>query len=214
MPSGRYVYVAADQVVVVDTASNRVITRVAMEEKPFYFQFTPDGSLLYVLGMGSTVSVIDPFLNKVLYSIPMAGRSMMGHMTFRPDGKEIYVTNDADDMVSVIDAEKNKLVTSLRVGSGPHGIAATADGRFVVVGNRGGSTLSIIDTESKEVVMTREIGERPEHITVTPDGDTVLVGIDTGSNKILSLDPTSFEVLREIKVWPAPHTLLVSGATP
>jgi hypothetical protein len=59
-------------------------------------------------------------------------------------------------------------------------------------------------------VTTREVGERPEHITGTPEGDVLLVSVNTGSNKILMLDPTSFETLAEIDVWSAPHTLLVS----
>jgi YVTN family beta-propeller protein len=211
-PDGRYVYVAADRVVVIDTASNDVVTRIATEEPPFDLSFAPDGSLLYALGIGSSVAVIDPSRNEVVDTIRMRWRSVMGHLAFRPDGKELYVTNDADDMVSVIDAEKNRPVAGIPVGEGPHGIAATADGRFVVVANRGGKTLSVIDTESRRIVMTREVGERPEHVTATPDGEVLLVSVNTGSNRILMLDPASFETLAEIDVWTEPHTLLVSQA--
>jgi YVTN family beta-propeller protein len=212
-PDGRYVYVAAEQVVMIDTASNEVVARIATEEPPFILEFTPDGRLLYALSIGTSVAVIDPSRNEVVDTIRMPALSVMGHLAFRPDGKELYVTNDADDMVTIIDAEKNRPVARIPVGKGPHGVATTADGRFVVVANRGGTTLSVIDTEGREVVTTREVGERPEHVTGTPEGDVLLVSVNTGSNKILMLDPASLETLAEIDVWNAPHTLVVWQGT-
>jgi YVTN family beta-propeller protein len=209
---GRYVYVAADRVVVIDTASNEVVERIATEEPPFYLEFTPDGRRLFALGVGSSIAVIDPSENRVIDTIRMPARSVMGHSAFRPDGKELYVTNDADDMVSVIDVESNKPVASIPVGRGPHGVASTANGRFVVVANRGGTMLSVIDTESKAVVATPEVGRRPEHLSSAPGGDVLLLSVNTGSNRILMIDPASFETLAEIDVWPAPHTLVFSAA--
>jgi YVTN family beta-propeller protein len=210
-PDGRYVYVAADRVAVIDTASNAVIERIATEEPPFYLEFAPDGHLLYALGIGSSIAVIDPSENKVVHTVRMPARSVMGHSAFRPDGKELYVTNDADDMVSVIDVASNKPVASIPVGKGPHGVASTANGRFVVVANRGGTTLSVIDTESRAVVATREVGRRPEHVSRTPGGNVLLLSVNTGSNRILMIDPASFEMLAEIDVWPAPHTIVFSA---
>jgi YVTN family beta-propeller protein len=210
-PDGRYVYVAADRVVVIDTASNEVIERIATEEPPFYLEFTPDGRLLYALGIGSSIAVIDPSENKVVDTVRMPARSVMGHSAFRPDGKELYVTNDADDMVSVIDVASNKAVASIPVGTGPHGIATSADGRYAFVANRGGTTLSIIDTESRAVVATREVGRRPEHVSGAPSGNVLLLSVNTGSNRILMIDPASFETLAEIDVWPAPHTIVFSA---
>jgi YVTN family beta-propeller protein len=206
-PDGRFVYVAADRIVVIDTSRNEIVARIASEDPPFDLAFTPDGRLLYALGMGSSVAVIDPSMNEVIDTIRMIGQSVMGHLAFRPDGKELYVTNDADDMVSIIDTQRNKPVVSIRVGEGPHGVASTADGRYVVVANRGGTTLSVIDTKIRKVVMTREVGERPEHVAGTPDGQFMLVSVNTGSNRILMIDPASFETLVEIDVWSEPHTL-------
>ncbi len=96
------------------------------------------------------------------------------------------------------------------MGKGPHGIATTGDGRYALIANRGGTTLSVIDTRIREIVTTRDVGERPEHIAGTPDGKVLLVSVNTGSNRILMIDPASFETLAEIDVWPAPHTLFAS----
>lgn len=211
-PDGRYVYVAANRVVVIDTASNEVIERIATEEPPFYLEFTPDGRLLYALGIGSSIAVIDRSKNKVVDTVRMPARSVMGHSAFRPDGEELYVTNDVEDLVFVIDVASNKTVASISVGTGPHGIAISADGRYAFVANRGGTTFSVIDTESRTVVATREVGRRPEHVSGAPGGKVLLLSVNTGSNRILMIDPASFETLAEIDVWPAPHTLVFSAA--
>jgi DNA-binding beta-propeller fold protein YncE len=177
---GRFAYVAADQVVVIDTSRNEIVARIATEDPPFDLAFTPDGRVLYALGMGSSIAVIDPSRKQVIDTIRMPARSVMGHLAFRPDGKELYATNDIDDMLSIIDAE------------------------------RGGTTLSVFDTRIREIVTTREVGERPEHVAGTPDGKVLLVSVNTGSNRILMIDPGSFKTLAEIDVWSAPHTLFAS----
>ena len=158
--------------------------RISVPGNPHGGAITPDGSFIYT--------------------------ASMGHMAFRPDGKELYVTNDADDMVSVIDVGSNRPVASFPVGQGPHGVASSADGRYVIVANRGGTTLSVIDARSREIVATREVGQRPEHVTTGPDGRVLLVSVNTGSNKILMIDPASFETLAEIDVWAAPHAFLIA----
>ncbi len=208
-PDGRTVFVAADTVVAIDTATNEVVARIPTEDPPFYLAFSPDGRRLYALGMGTSIAVIDPAARRVVETIRMDATSMMGHLVVGPDGKEIYVTNDAEDTVTVIDAEAGRAVAKIPVGEAPHGIAITNNGRYVIVGNRGQTDVSVIDTGTRTVVKTREVGQRPEHLTATPDGRYLLVGRDTGANKLLLVDPTSFETLATIDLWKAPHVILV-----
>jgi YVTN family beta-propeller protein len=207
-PNGRYLYVAAKDVVVIDTETNEVIARIATKEPPFYPEFAPNGRFVYVLNMGSTVTVIDPSKNTVIDTIKMDARSMMGHLAFDYDGRELYVTNDVDNMVSVIDSSLNKVVAVIEVGKGPHGVATTLDHEFVYVANRGETTLSIIQTSSKKVVATYEVGNRPEHLTLTPDGRYIFLSINTGSDRILVIDPRTSEVVKRIPGWPAAHAFL------
>jgi len=208
-PDGRYVYMAGPTVIAIDTATNKIVARIPTEDPPFYLAFSPDGGRLYALGMGNSIAVIDPVAARVMKTIRMNATSMMGHLVVRPDGKELYVTNDANDTVTVIDVETGRPVAQISVGEGPHGAATTVDGRYVVVGNRGQTDVSVIDTQTKKVVETREIGQRPEHLIATPDGRYLLVGRDTGANTLLLIDPTSFETLASIDLWKAPHTILV-----
>lgn len=208
-PDGRHVYMAGKTVIVIDTATNKVVARIPTEDPPFYLAFSPDGGRLYALGMGSSIAVIDPATARVVNTFRMDATSMMGHLAVRPDGKELYVTNDADNTVTVIDVETGRTIARIPVGKGPHGVAATVDGRHVVVGDRGQADISVIDTRSKTVIETREVGRRPEHLTATPDGRYLLIGRDIGANQLLLVDPTSFETLASIDLWKAPHVILV-----
>ena len=210
---GRFLYLAADQVVVIDTSTNRVVARVDAQGMPFDLSFTPDGRLLYVLNMGSTISVIDPATNKVVDSIEMHAQTMMGHLAFSLDGQRLYVTHDVAGTVSVIDVPRNEKVATVKVGQGPHGVAVTHDGRYVYVANRGEGTFSVIDADTNAVIATKEVGERPEHVALTPDGGYVFMGINTGADRLLVIDPDTFETIKEIPGWPAAHTLLFPPPT-
>jgi len=209
-PGGGYVYVAAKQVVVVDTATRSIVARIPTDEPPFDLKFAPDGRRLYVLNVGSTITVIDPATNRAVETLRRGANSVMGHLAFLPGGDELYVTNDSEDSVSVLDLSSGKTVATIGVGKAPHGISTTRDGKYAYIANRGGRTFSVIDVSRKAVVATREIGRRPEHFAPTPDGKHMVLSVNTGSNRILLIDPSSFTTTAEVGVWAAPHTVLFS----
>lgn len=213
-PDGRYVYVAADQVVVIDSTTNTVVARIPTDEPPFYLLFSPEGRRLYVLNMGSTITVIDPNTNRAIDTLRRGADSIMGHLAFLPGGDELYVTNDVEDTVSVIDLSLKKTIATIKVGSEPHGIATTRDGKYVYVANRGGSTFSVIDASRKAIIAVKEVGRQPEHFTLTPDGKYMMLAVSTGSDRILMIDPSSFTTIEEISVWPAPHTVFFAQSSP
>src|SRR5215472_15335828 len=81
-----------------------------------------------------------------------------------------YVGNFADNTVSVIDTADGKVVATVPVAAGPHGMAISPDGRTVYVSGDGSSTLSVIDTASDRVVKTIEVGKTPNGLALTSDG--------------------------------------------
>ena len=86
-----------------------------------------------------------------------------------PAGKA-YVANFKDNTVSVIDTADGKVVATIPVVQGPHGMAITRDGRTVYVAGDGSSSLSVIDTATDKVVKTVEVGKTPNGLALTPDG--------------------------------------------
>ena len=56
-----------------------------------------------------------------------------------PDGKMAYISNSADNTISVIDAEHLKNLTTVNVGKFPHGLRVSPDGKEVYIANMKGA---------------------------------------------------------------------------
>ena len=119
-----------------------------------------------------------------------------------------YVGNFADNTVSVLDTGAGKIVATIPVAQGPHGMAITPDGRTVYVAGDGSSAVSVIDTATDKVVKTVEVGKSPNGLTLTPDGKQLLVTV-YGEDRIVFLDAATQAAVGTVAV-PKPHTVSIS----
>ena len=124
-----------------------------------------------------------------------------------------YVGLFKDDAVAVIDTAQNKVVGTIPVPKGPHGLVITPNGRKMYVSSDGASTVSVIDTGSDRVVATIEVGANPHGLAVSGDGRRVLV-MGWGTNRVLVIDTATDRVITEVPVA-QPHngTLSRDGNT-
>jgi YVTN family beta-propeller protein len=179
---------------VINAVSNTIVATIAVGNEPIGVAFTPDGTLAYVTNTNdNTVSVIDTARNKVVATIPMGNAPVAVAIT--PDGTDpyerdnhrhqplAYVTNSADNTVSVIDTASNTVAATIPVGNQPIGVTITPDGSnpyehddhrdqlLSYVTNFADDTVSVIDTASNKVVATIPVGNAPIAVafaTVTP----------------------------------------------
>jgi YVTN family beta-propeller protein len=95
----------------------------------------------------------------------------------RDDEVKVYVTNMVSGTVSVIDAERQEVVKTIKVGTEPFGCALTPDGSRLYVANQSSETVSVIDTKQDRVIETIEkgVGTKPHGIAITADGKKVYV---------------------------------------
>src|SRR5436190_20835691 len=126
---------------------------------------------------------------------------------------KVYVGLFKDDAVAVIDTAQNKVVSTISVPKGPHGLVVTPDGRKVYVSSDGASTVSVIDTARDRVVTSIDVGANPHGLAVSGDGSRVLV-LGWGSNRALIIDTVTDRVIGEGPVA-QPHngTLSPDGRT-
>jgi YVTN family beta-propeller protein len=129
------------------------------------------------------------------------------------EAPKAYVGLFKDDAVAVIDTAQNKVLRTIPVPKGPHGLVVTADGRKVYVSSDGASTVSVIDTATDRVTSTIEVGTNPHGLAVSGDGSRVLVS-GWGSNRALVIDTATDRVVGEVPVA-QPHngTLSRDGRT-
>ena len=81
-----------------------------------------------------------------------------------------YVGLFKDNAVAVLDTRNNRVLRTLPVPPGPHGLAMAPDGRKVYVSSDGASTVSVIDTSTDRVVSSIEVGPTPHGLAISPDG--------------------------------------------
>jgi len=124
-----------------------------------------------------------------------------------------YVGLFKDDAVAVVDTAQNKVLGTIAVPKGPHGLVVTPDGRKVYVSSDGASTVSVIDTARDRVVTSIDVGANPHGLAVSGDGSRVLV-LGWGSNRALIIDTVTDRVIGEVPVA-QPHngTLSRDGRT-
>jgi YVTN family beta-propeller protein len=108
----------------------------------------------------------------------------------------------------VIDTATNRMLNTISVPKGPHGLVITPDGRKVYVSSDGASTVSVIDTTADRVVSSIEVGPNPHGLAISPDGRKLLV-MAFGANQAVVVDTTSDRILGQVPV-PAPHNGAIS----
>ncbi|MEA3458534.1 MAG: beta-propeller fold lactonase family protein [Candidatus Thermoplasmatota archaeon] len=121
----------------------------------------------------------------------------------------IYVTNEEDDTVSVIDAYSNNVIDTISVGDRPGGITANPSGSRAYVANKSDNTVSVIDTATKTVTTTIAVGIDPEGIAINPAGSLVYV-LNVHGNNASVIDTSSNTVSATILLGNEPWGITVN----
>jgi YVTN family beta-propeller protein len=124
------------------------------------------------------------------------------------DAPKTYVGLFKDDNIAVLDLVDNRVLRTVPIPPGPHGLVITPDGRKVYVSSDGASTVSVIDTRTDQVVTSLEVGPNPHGLAMSPDGRRVLVSA-FGANQAMILDTASDTIIGQIAV-PLPHNGAIS----
>jgi YVTN family beta-propeller protein len=112
----------------IDAKTNTVTNTLAIAgSEPMYVVYVPSRDKLYVGDRAKNkLHVINPQTKTVEHSID--GGKGIFHMWADGQGKQLWVSNDIDLSVSVIDLSTNAVVKTINTGLKPHDVFLTADG--------------------------------------------------------------------------------------
>ncbi|MDG2308042.1 MAG: hypothetical protein P8R42_25980 [Candidatus Binatia bacterium] len=190
----------------IDIATNTVTATIPVPGNPTAVALTPDGATAYVVqstecvipgpsptptpGPSPTpgptpeptpepvpvcmVAAIDSASDTVIANIEVGNGPF--DVALSPSGGFAYVTNRADDSVSVIDTSTNLVIDEIPVGATPEGIAA--GGGEIYVSNDSANTVTVIRELDLQIVGTVLVGAGPLGVAVSPDGLTGVVSND------------------------------------
>jgi YVTN family beta-propeller protein len=159
---------------VVSTATDKVTSTLNLPQTdPRAIAFSPSGSVAYVT-TGAGLYVINTATVKVTGFIPGLGDPQ--GVAVAANGKSVYVTNTAQNVVDVISAASNRVTAAIPVGQLPWQLALTSDGSTLYVANGDSNSVSVISTATGKVTGTISVAGDPVSVGLTPDSSELYVG--------------------------------------
>jgi PQQ-dependent catabolism-associated beta-propeller protein len=121
----------------------------------------------------------------------------------------VYVSNEKDNTVTVVDSTTMEVVHTIDVGQRPRGITISHDGKFIYLCASDDDTIEIIDTTTNRIVGSLPSGPDPELFVLSPDGKTLYVA-NEDDNLVTVIDLDSKSVVAEIPVGVEPEGMGIS----
>ena len=130
---------------------------------------------------GDNVHLIDPATNKVVGEI--SGIEAGHGAGASPDGSRIYVSDEAESTLDIVDTKTLKVLARVPLSGHPNNMAVGLDGRRVYVGIiQAPGGVDVIDTASRQRVKTIPTKGSIHNAYVTPDGKYVVAGSIAGKS--------------------------------
>jgi len=138
--------------------------------------FSKDGRRIFVSGGDSgVIHVFDYTDGKAAPAAPVkpapdALATVLGGIAVHPVTGKLYVCNEGNHEIWVLNPDTLVRETKIGVGQHPHSCAMGADNKHLYVSNWGSRSLSLVDTEAERRVRDFTVGLRPNDMALGPDG--------------------------------------------
>ena len=189
---------ADDTVSVVDAATDREITVIAVGDSPAGLAVRPHSSMVAVANTtGGRVTLIDADKLAVVRTIEVT--EIPEHVCFTTDGTLLFVTLPKARKLALVDPDAGRVLEQIDLGRKPKRLAVSPDGRrlYVLLHDRPGG-VAVIDIASRTVEKTIATGSFPTDFGLTRDGRR-LVAASFDDDNVTVIDTES---LTPIATWP------------
>jgi len=194
---------------VIDTAQFRLLTTFPLSGgiEPADMVFIPDafsieGTLFIANRLSNDVAVVSTATRRLLKFIPVG--SYPSHIAADIEKKEVYVSNERSNDLSIINAVDGTVVANVVVSRRPAGVSV-GKGRLHVF-NEGSSTISIVSPSLRKVVGTLSLASAPRRGISGFGGRTFVAS--SSADTVTFLTPSDVAT-NTISVAPGPTGLAV-----
>jgi YVTN family beta-propeller protein len=179
----------------------------------FYFQArAPLGLIplgIAILSFTTTLLPAAPS-NTVVATIQLG--AFPGSLVVSPDSSLLYIGENDNNTVQVINTSTNAITATIAVGTLPFAMAITPDGKTLYVTNALDGTVSVISTANNTVTTTLKVQQYPYAIAISPDATYAYV-TNANSGNISIIDTTTNQVLSQsITVDGSPRNVVFSDS--
>lgn len=168
---------------------------------------TPDGKRVY------TTNIVSGTVTSIDFTLPVhqqVAQIEVGKgpeaIDVSPDGREVWVGQNGDGSISIIDTATNKVKETIKVGEVPIRVKFTPDGKRVLVSDPKAGELVVLDAATRKELKRMKVAGTPVGILVTPDGSRAFIAA-MEANKVLVLDLTKLEMAGAIEAGQGPDGL-------
>lgn len=215
------------QIVIINLKTDRVVSRVTLEQTFYGICFDPSGKRLFASGAEQEVvhrfAFADGYLSEHR-ELPIGKKTetwVPAGLTPSADGQTLYVANAWGHSVAFLpigdaaepaegDAQPAKHI-ALDKESYPYTSLPSADGKRLYVSLWGKASVAVIDLESSEVEDHWPTREHPTELVLSPDGERLFVAC-ANSNTVSVLDTSSGQATEIISS--ALYANAPNGSTP
>jgi len=216
----------ANELAIVDPASQKVVGRVPTGEGPHEVTASADGKFAFIGNYGTqdpgkTISVIDLVAQKELRRIDLGPLRRPHGMTFA--GGKVYFTAEVNRLIGRYDPASNQVDWLFGTGqSGTHMVILSKDLNRIFTANIGSDSISVIERGSSPLAWTESfvpVGKGPEAIDMSPDGKEVWTAhsgdggvsvIDTSTKKVTQTLSLGTKRSNRLKFSPDGKLVLIS----
>ena len=130
-------------------------------------------------------------------------------MHFNEDRTLIYVACGDNDVIDIVDIEKQEVIGSLDTGPSPEAFMFSPDYNYIYVSNEEDSTLGVLDVNDNIIVDTIPTGAEPEGVLATKSGSIVYVTSEV-ADMVHVVDAEGLFVTENIFVGTRPRRLAIT----
>jgi YVTN family beta-propeller protein len=143
------------------------------------------------------ISQVDLIRGRVVGDI--TGKPETEGLEFSLDGKQLLVTNESDNSITVYDIKTRKLLNTVKLatfGNRPRGIKMSPNGQRFAVTLEFSSKLLLLN-ENLDVLLMANTGAMPYGVAFSPDGSRILVA--SNRDRLLQVfDAKTLERLKDV----------------
>jgi YVTN family beta-propeller protein len=160
-----------------DIESRKVTQYLPMPEAWNGLAFSNDGKKIFVAGGDKGTIHVFNYADGQATQVQVANivnpsqtAAFIAGIAVHPSNGMIYVCNEANHELLVLDGETLVVKAAVAVGQHPHTVMVGADPRYVYVSNWGSKSVSVVDTTSNHRVRDMTMGLRPNDMALAKDG--------------------------------------------
>jgi YVTN family beta-propeller protein len=176
---------------VFDGATDSLLTVVSAGSWPYRLALDSAADRLFCAD-DDTVTVIDCSADTVVARIHVG--YWTSKMACDPVRHRVYCGHFSDDLLSVIDSERDSIVAVARTGEGPYGIAVSRNSGLVVLADRESDELTFYRPQN-DSCWTRKVGawlydmatDADQGRVFAADADGYVIAVDPGTSRAASL---------------------------